>query len=68
MGELIYTFASIASRFKNGTTALTGMRRLADTLHPLGVPLITTHGWPCSAPSKTISKPMSPSRKASSKS
>lgn len=39
MGELIYTFASIASRFKNGTTALTGMRRLADTLHPLGVPV-----------------------------
>ena len=39
MGEFIYSFVSIASRFKNGTTALKGMRLLADTVHPHGVPV-----------------------------
>ena len=39
MGEMIYTFVSIASRFKNGKTSLLGMKRLAETLHPHGVPI-----------------------------
>ena len=39
MGALIYSFASIASRYRNGKTALTGMTRLAETLHPHGVPI-----------------------------
>lgn len=39
MGELIYSFASIASRCRNGVTSLKGMRLLADTLHPHGVPI-----------------------------
>ncbi len=37
MGELIYTFASIASRHNQGETCIHGMRLLAETLHPLGV-------------------------------
>jgi len=37
MGELIYMFASYASRHRNGVTCLDGMRLLADTLHPHGV-------------------------------
>jgi len=37
MSELIYTFASIASRHRNGVAAINGMRLLSDTLHPHGV-------------------------------
>jgi len=37
MGELIYMFASYASRHYNGVTCVDGMRLLADTLHPHGV-------------------------------
>lgn len=37
MGELIYMFASLAARHRDGVTCLDGMRRLADTLHPHGV-------------------------------
>ncbi len=37
MGKLIYTFTSYASRVENNETCLTGMRLLADTLHPFGV-------------------------------
>ena len=37
MGELIYMFASLASRHQDGVTCQEGMRRLADTLHPHGV-------------------------------
>ena len=37
MSELIYMFASLAARTKNGVTCITGMRRLAETLHPHGV-------------------------------
>ncbi len=50
MGELIYTFASIASRYKNSVTALKGMRLLADTLHPHGVPIT----WLVSADSARV--------------
>ncbi len=39
MGELIYSFASIASRFHNGVTAIHGMRRLAEVMHGHGVPV-----------------------------
>ncbi len=39
MGELIYSFAAIASRYKNEKTSLLGMQRLAETLHPHGVPI-----------------------------
>ncbi|HEO71376.1 MAG TPA: hypothetical protein ENN80_08940 [Candidatus Hydrogenedentes bacterium] len=37
MGDLIYSFASLAARCHHGTTCLRGMQRLADTLHPHGV-------------------------------
>ncbi len=37
MGQLIYMFASYASRHANGATCLDGMQLLADTLHPHGV-------------------------------
>ncbi len=37
MGELIYTFAGMAARHRDGATCLNGMRLLADTLHPHGV-------------------------------
>ncbi|MBI4558980.1 MAG: hypothetical protein HY706_15465 [Candidatus Hydrogenedentes bacterium] len=39
MGELIYLFASLAARHKDGVTCLDGMRLLAGILHPLGVPI-----------------------------
>ncbi len=39
MSELIYTFASLAARTAEGKTCLDGMRRLADILHPRGVPI-----------------------------
>lgn len=37
MGELIYMFASLAARHRDGTTCLEGMHRLASVLHPHGV-------------------------------
>jgi len=37
MSELIFTFASYATRMKDGLTCLKGMKRLADVLHPYGV-------------------------------
>jgi len=37
MGELVYTFAGMAARHRDGATCLNGMRLLADTLHPHGV-------------------------------
>ncbi|MFH1742762.1 MAG: hypothetical protein ABIH23_27465, partial [bacterium] len=37
MGELIYMFASLAARHRDGSTCLDGMRLLAKTLHPYGV-------------------------------
>jgi len=37
MSELIYMFASLADRHRDGVTSLDGMRLLSDTLHPLGV-------------------------------
>ena len=39
MGELVYTFAATAARHNDGVTCINGMRLLADTLHPLGVPI-----------------------------
>jgi len=39
MGELVYMFASLAARHQDGVTCLEGMRLLADTLHPHGVPI-----------------------------
>ena len=39
MGEFIYSFVSIASRYCNGKTALVGMQRLAGIMHPHGVPI-----------------------------
>ena len=37
MSEMIYTFAALAARHKDGATCDKGMRLLADTLHPYGV-------------------------------
>lgn len=37
MGDLVYMFASIASRHNHGETCIHGMRLLAETLHPYGV-------------------------------
>ena len=37
MGDLVYMFASLATKHENGATCLDGMRLLADTLHPHGV-------------------------------
>lgn len=37
MSELIFTFASMATRIENGLTPLKGMERLAEVLHPHGV-------------------------------
>lgn len=39
MGDFIYSFVSIASRYKNDVTALKGMRLLADVVHSHGVPI-----------------------------
>ena len=39
MGELVYMFASLAARHQDGVACLEGMRLLADTLHPHGVPI-----------------------------
>ncbi|HPO15754.1 MAG TPA: hypothetical protein PLI09_20095 [Candidatus Hydrogenedentes bacterium] len=37
MGELIYTFASLAARHVGEVTCIHGMRLLAETVHPSGV-------------------------------
>ena len=37
MGELIYTFASLATRHTKEGTCIEGMRLLARTLHPHGI-------------------------------
>ncbi len=50
MGKLIYTFAAMAARHRDGATCIRGMRLLADTLHPLGVPIT----WTVSPESATI--------------
>lgn len=50
MGELIYMFASLAPRHNNGVACATGMRRLADTMHPHGVKIT----WLVSAESARI--------------
>ncbi len=39
MGDFIYSFVSIASRYRNNVTALRGMSRLANIVHPHGVPI-----------------------------
>jgi len=48
----MYMFASTATRHEKGKTCLDGMRLLADTLHPLGVPIT----WIMSAGSARIAK------------
>ena len=53
MGTLIYLFASLAARTHNGTTCITGMRRLAATLHPHGVKIT----WLVSAESARLAAP-----------
>lgn len=50
MGQLVYMFASYASRHAKGTTCIDGMRLLADTLHPHGVRIT----WIVSAESARI--------------
>lgn len=50
MGDLIYTFTSLACRHSNGRTCTAGMRLLAETLHPFGVPIT----WIVSAESAAI--------------
>lgn len=50
MGQLVYMFASTAARSESGITCLDGMRLLANTLHPLGVPIT----WFVSAGSAAI--------------
>ena len=37
MAEMLFTFASYATRIEGSLTPLKGMKRLADTLHPYGV-------------------------------
>ncbi len=50
MGELIYMFSSLAARHQDGKTCLEGMKRLAATMHPLGVKIT----WIVSAGSAQI--------------
>lgn len=38
-GELIYTFVSSAARVREGATCVQGMQRLANRLHPMGIPI-----------------------------
>ncbi|HNR34696.1 MAG TPA: hypothetical protein PKO36_05920, partial [Candidatus Hydrogenedentes bacterium] len=37
MAEMLFTFASYATRMEGSLTPLKGMKRLADTLHPYGI-------------------------------